>query len=88
MKTVFVVNYLSDPADDMSFACTCGVFETKEKAQKWIEEDFEDTVEREGIDKDGEAFEQEITKSDNTYRIYDFGSVYEWTITEIKIDWL
>ena len=84
---VYIVQYLGDPADDMSFAGINGVFKTLEEAKKCMRNNFENSkVEHEITDEDiDDGFEVNLCEDDMECSIYHYGSVYSWEIYEFEI---
>lgn len=83
---VYIVQYLSDPADDMSFAGINGVFKTFEEAKKCMRDNFEDAKnEHEITEEEIESFEAKIYEDERECSIYHYGSFYSWEIYEYEI---
>ena len=83
---VFVLNYLSDPADDMSTSDVLGVYKTKEEAQKEMKKSFMNKVLDLGIEEDEvNGFEVKFCETDDEYSIYHYGSFYKWRIYDSEI---
>ena len=83
---VYIVQYLGDPADDMSFAGINGVFKSLEEAKKCMIDNFESSKAEHGItDEDIDGFEVNLHEGGMDCSIYHCGSIYSWEIYEYEI---
>lgn len=83
---VFVLEYLDDPADDMSTSDVLGVCKTKEEAQSVMRNDFNAKKDEDGItDEEIKNFDAKLYEDDMACSIYHYGSFYKWNIYEFEI---
>ena len=83
---IYIVQYLGDPADDMSFAGINGVFKTLEEAQKCMTDNFETSkTEHEITEGEIKSFDVKLYEDDMTCSICHYGNYYEWNIYEFEI---
>ena len=82
---VYIVQYLSDPADDMSFA-DCKHYTSKDDAQIIMKSEYKTQMdELEITDEDITSFNAKLYESDYECSIYHYGSFYSWKIYEFEI---
>ena len=82
---VIVLNYLSDPADDMSFS-DCRCYTSKDDAQIIMKSEYKTQIEEcEITDEDITSFNARLYESDYECSIYHYGSFYSWKIYEFEV---
>lgn len=83
---VYIVQYLADPADDISYAGINGVFKTLEKAKEVMKEDFNSRKEElEVTEEDIENYESRLCEEERNHSIFHYGSFYSWEIYEFEV---
>lgn len=89
---IFVLNYLSDPSDEMSSAYVCGVFNDQSKADAALKEEFAsaltdvmDAYDVESRERLEEEPDVNIAESENECSIYYAGNYREYKITKWEV---